>query len=123
METKVPFPIYVLLDDRLMLSIESPIRVLYHLEPIDIENDEYLFWDANGKGVRVSINRQKVHSIEYADNPITLIEAFRLYSQAIGVDVDMNGTIEVVWSRFKQAEAGLPRPKGVFSRLFRSSDG
>lgn len=33
-----------------MLLIERPDRLLYHLEAIDIENDEYLFWDSTGAG-------------------------------------------------------------------------
>lgn len=34
-----------------MIRIEESSRILYHLEAIDIENEEYLFWDANGAGV------------------------------------------------------------------------
>jgi hypothetical protein len=44
----VVYPLFALLDDRSMLIIEHCDRILYHLEAIDIENDEYFFWDAAG---------------------------------------------------------------------------
>jgi hypothetical protein len=48
-----PFPLYVRLDDGELIRIESIDKVLYHLEAIDIENNEYLFWDAAGNGVKI----------------------------------------------------------------------
>jgi hypothetical protein len=53
--------------DRLMFLVERPDRVLYHMEPIDIENEEYLFWDACGEGVRIAVKHEKFSSIEYCD--------------------------------------------------------
>lgn len=104
-----------------MLLIESPARVLYHLEAIDIENDEYLFWDADGNGARITVKGRKVSSIDLADNELSLKQAFGLSSKALGLDVDTNGTNEEVWARLKQAEDSLPRPRGFFSRIFRRS--
>ena len=38
-----------------MYLIEKPERLLYHLEAVDIEDDEYVFWDATGAGACVSV--------------------------------------------------------------------
>jgi len=43
MELIAAFPLYVRLDDGEVMQIESIERILYHLEAIDIENDEYMF--------------------------------------------------------------------------------
>ena len=48
----VQYPIFVFeKDSSSMQMIEKADEVFWHLEEIDIENDEYLFWDANGQGV------------------------------------------------------------------------
>jgi hypothetical protein len=39
-----------------MRLIENESRILSHLEAIDIEGDEYIFWDANGGGVSVAVS-------------------------------------------------------------------
>ena len=68
----VQFPLFVFeKDDRSMSLIETPERVLYHLEAIDIENDEYLFWDASGAGVCVSLTRDGIDSFRLCDPPVT----------------------------------------------------
>jgi hypothetical protein len=42
MNRSVSFPLFVFeKDDCSMFLVETPDKVLYHLEPIDIENDEY----------------------------------------------------------------------------------
>jgi hypothetical protein len=49
------FPLYVFeKDDWSMFLVEREEKLLYHIEPIDFENDEYLFWDAQGRGISVS---------------------------------------------------------------------
>ena len=45
MDDKALFPLYVRLDDGEIMRIGEAGRILYHLEAIDIENDEYMFWD------------------------------------------------------------------------------
>jgi hypothetical protein len=59
------FPLYVRLDDGEVLQIEGIERILYHLEAIDIENDEYMFWEANGHGLKIFIEKGRV--IGFAD--------------------------------------------------------
>jgi hypothetical protein len=84
-----------------MFLVESPERILYHMEPIDIGNNEYLFWDANGRGVRISLKGEKVRTIEHADNELSLLEAFNLYSEAYGLSADTTGPITEVWRRLR----------------------
>jgi hypothetical protein len=88
------------------------------MEPIDIENDEYLFWDANGRNIRISIERNKVAGIAYGDAEMTLAEAFKCHSEAFGLSVETTGPPDEVWLRLKEAEARLPRRRGILSKLF-----
>jgi len=61
----IAYPLFVFdKSDRAMRLIEEPERLFFHLEEIDIENDEYLFWDANGTGVRVRIIKRKSAAVE-----------------------------------------------------------
>lgn len=101
-----------------MRRVEGPDQVLYHMEPIDIENDEYLFWDANGRSVRISIERNKVAKIAYGDAEMTLAEAFKRHSEASGLSVEPAGPPDEVWRRLKEAEGRLPRRRGILSKLF-----
>lgn len=83
MDTVVSFPLYVFeKDDRSMFVVESPDKVLYHMEPIDIENDEYLYWDVSGRAVRISLAGQRVTGISYGEPEIPLAEAFKRHSEA-----------------------------------------
>jgi hypothetical protein len=66
-----------------MCLIETPERVLYHLEAIDIENNEYLFWDSTGVGVCVSVARGGVKQITSCTKTISLLEAFEAYEQSM----------------------------------------
>jgi hypothetical protein len=102
-----------------MRLVESPDQVLYHMEPIDIENDEYLCWDANGRAVRISIAGQRVIGIAYGETEMPLAEAFVRHSQAFSLNLDTTGPVDEVWRRLKEAENRLPRRSGLLSRLFR----
>ena len=68
-----------------MLLIEGPDRLLYHLETIDIENDEYLFWDSTG--ARVSVARDAVDQITRCDQSMSLSDAFEAFVQSLGLGV------------------------------------
>ena len=53
----VTYPLFAFeKDDKSMRLIENESRILSHLEAIDIENDEYVFWDASGEGVSVAVS-------------------------------------------------------------------
>lgn len=51
----VVYPLFVLLDDQTMMTIDSPNHILSDLEGIDIENGEYRFWDSTERPVRVTV--------------------------------------------------------------------
>ena len=104
-----------------MFVVETPDKVLYHMEPIDIENDEYVYWDAKGNGVRISVQGRMVIGIDRGTAEMPLTDAFKRHSDAFGLDVDTTGSIDEVWQRLKQAEDCLPRSSGLLSRLFRRS--
>ena len=122
MDASVSFPLFVFeKDDYSMFVVETPDKVLDHMEPIDIENGEYLCWDANGKAVRISISGLRVTGICYGEPEIPLAEAFRRYSEVHGLDVDTTGPFDQVWCRLKETKSRLPRSRGLLSRLFRRS--
>ena len=122
MDASVSFPLFVFeKDDYSMFIVETLDKVLYHMEPIDIENGEYLCWDANGRAVRISISGQRVTGICHGEPEIPLAEAFRRYSEVHGLDVDTTGPFDQVWCRLKDPASRLPRSRGLLSRLFRRS--
>ena len=98
------FPLFVFeKDDCSMFLVETPDKVLYHMEPIDIENNEYVCWDSNGNAVRISIQGQGVTGINHGAAEMPLAEAFKRHSDAFGLDVDTTGSVDRVWHRLKQA--------------------
>lgn len=116
-----------------MFLVETPDRILCHFEPIDIENEEFLFWDADGKSVRVSVAGKALSEIVYGEprgretglqpqRAMPLSEAFERHAQAFHLNVDTSGSAEEVWCRLKNAEARLPRRLGLLSRLFRKGE-
>lgn len=111
------FPLYTFeKDDWSMVLIENQDRVFYHIEPMDFENDEYLFWDAQGRDVRLIIDRKKPIKIEGTANEISLTEAFRRYSQVLGATVDLSGAPAEVWARL---QANI-KPESWRSRIARN---
>lgn len=96
------FPVYAFeKDDWTMFLVESPDDVLSNIEPIDLENNEYLFWDAEGCPVKLTLQRGKLTRVEEAENEITLHEAFARFSEALSLTIDTTGTIPEVWARLR----------------------
>jgi hypothetical protein len=118
MDHNIAFPVYVCLDDGQVIRIENFEKILYHLEAIDIENDEYLFWAANGQGLKVLIENNAVRGFQNADNGLSLQRAIETYAKQLAVPIDTSGTLEEVWERLQNAEKGLRRPRGLLARLF-----
>ncbi len=53
----VTYPLFAFeKDDKSMRLIENESRLLSNFEAIDIENNEYVFWDANGGGLSVAVS-------------------------------------------------------------------
>jgi len=119
MVDSVPFPLFIFeKDDCSMFLVEAPDKVLYQMEPIDIENDEYLCWDAKGQAVKISLSGNRVTRIEHGSSEISLSAALKRHSDAFGLAVDMTGPDQEVWDRLKEAEAKQPRKSGLLSRVF-----
>ena len=120
MDMNVAFPLYVFeKDDWSMFLVENPDRIFYHVEPIDFENDEYLFWDAHGRGVRLTLERGTLTNVEETRTEITIQEAFARYSHSLGVTVDTEGALAEVWARL-QANV---KPPSLRDRIIRNAIG
>lgn len=114
------FPIFVRLDDGTVMQIESHDRILYHLEAIDIENNEYLFWDADGRDVKVIIKSSKVSELRETDNGMSVQKAMDGYATQLGTTIEITGTPLETWRRIQAFKDSLPRPRGLLFRLFGS---
>jgi hypothetical protein len=111
----VEFPLFVFeKDDLSMLLIERPDRLLYHLETIDIENDEYLFWDSTGAGVCVSVARDAIDQITRCNQSMSLSDAFQAYVQSLSLGVSIDGPPIEVWRRI---QSQIPKRKPLWKRL------
>ena len=118
MDHSVVFPINVCLDDGHVIRIESFQKILYHLEAIDIENDEYQFWDANGLGLKILIEKNAVSGFQNADNRLSFQQAVDVYAEQLGVPIDAGGTPDEVWAKVQKAEQSVPQPRSFLARLF-----
>jgi hypothetical protein len=116
----VQFPLFVFAkDDRSMYLVETPERVLYHLEAIDIENNEYLFWDSTGAGVSISVARGKVKQIAVCEQAMSLREAFEAYAAYYGLRVIPGESTIATWRGF---QSQVPPRKTLWERLFRRAN-
>jgi hypothetical protein len=112
------FPLFVFeKDDRSMRLVENEESLFYHLEEIDIQNGEYLFWDVSGVGVCLQINKRKIVAVENCENGEELNEAFAAYSQSLGLTVDLSGSPLEAWDRILETAKKLPKRKGLLERL------
>lgn len=101
-----------------MFLVEGPDKVLHYMEPIDIENGEYLCWDTKGKAVRICFTGNRTPTIDHDTAEMSLSDAFKRHADALGLAVDTTGRADEVWRRLKEAEAQLPRKRSLLSRVF-----
>jgi hypothetical protein len=101
-----PFPLYVRLDDGELIRIESIDKVLTTLEAIDVENNEYLVWDAAGNAVKIvltgKVGRFKnpnMSGVRPAENPMSFQTAAQEWANQLGTRVDTTGTPHQIWER------------------------
>lgn len=112
----VQFPLFVFAkDDRSMSLVETPERIPYHLEAIDIENSEYLFWDSTGAALNISVSRGQVQQIARCEQAMLLQEAFEAYAKSYGLRVIAGDSALETW---KGLESQLPPRKSLWRRLF-----
>jgi hypothetical protein len=118
----IQYPLFVFeKDDCSMLTVEKPEQLFAHLEEIDIQNDEYLFWDASGRGVHLRVEKRKVVAIENCEARKDLSEAFVAYCQSLGLTVEFATQPVDTWKRIQAAEKLLPRKKVGLRESFLSS--
>ena len=76
-------------DDSSICRIEQENDILGHLEAIDIANDEYVIWDANGNGVSIQVSVRSVKSelvgVTSCAPAFPICDAFRRCAEARGV--------------------------------------
>jgi hypothetical protein len=112
----VIFPLLVFVkDDRSIFLIETPDRVSYHLEAIDIENEEYAFWDSTGAGACVSVVNGAIGQVQRGEQSMSVSAALRAYSESRGLDISLQGPPLEVWTHI---QSYLPRKKSFWNRLF-----
>jgi hypothetical protein len=112
----VQFPLFVFeKDDHSMYLVETPERVLYHLEAIDIENGEYLFWDSSGAGVCVSVTGDVLDPIRLCDPVLTLSEALGAYARTHKLQLPLEQSPLATW---RSLQSQLPPRKTFWTRVF-----
>lgn len=119
MAVEVKFPLIVFeTDDRSMFLIETPERLLHRLEKIDIENNEYVFWDSSGAGVCVSVAHGVKNQIAFCDNAMSVAEAFEAYARSYGLRLPLGESPLEIW---RSLQSQLPPRRTLWARLFRKS--
>jgi hypothetical protein len=114
----VRFPLFAFeKDDDSMFLIETPDRVLDHLEWVDIEGGEYMFWDSTGAGVCVTVKDGAIDQILRCEQSKSLADAFEAHTHSRGLEISLLGSPGEVWTRI---QAQLPRKTRLWTRLFSS---
>jgi hypothetical protein len=115
----VEYPIFVFeKDDHSMCLIEDESRIFYHLEAVDIENGEYVFWDAKGGGVSIEVSKGKMTGLGAGPAEFSLGDALVMFAKSEGISPAgaIASPIEE-WNRIQdQLEKRLK--KGILSRIF-----
>ena len=95
-----------------MRLIEDSSRILEYLEAIDIDNGEYVFWDANGDGVTITVTVTafggKLNGVASSLPAFPLREAFALYAKSLGINEPLTEAMPIDLWRHIQA-FGSPR--------------
>ncbi|HKW63881.1 MAG TPA: hypothetical protein VJN89_15120 [Candidatus Acidoferrum sp.] len=122
----VTYPLFVFeKDDKSIRLIDKETQILHHCEAIDIENDEYVFWDVNGAGVSVAVTSTttfktgKLKSVSSSAPAFPLRDAFKSYAESLGLSQAIaDGEPIDAWRRIRAELERRPRKKGILSRLF-----
>jgi hypothetical protein len=105
----VRYPLFVFVKDNSSIRLIPNERdILGKLEAIDIENDEYMVWDAEGTGVAIQVSvgafRSELMGVTpyAASSPIS--DAFNLYASARGLPQPLAGGTPAEMRNRLQAE-------------------
>jgi len=114
----VEYPIFVFeKDDHSMSLIEDESRLFYHLEAIDIENGEYVFWDAKGGGVSIQVAEGKMIGLGPGPAEFPLGDALVMFAKAEGISpAGPIASLIEEWNRI-QGELSRRPKKRILSRL------
>jgi len=93
-------------DDSSIRLIEHERDILGELEAIDIANDEYVLWDANGAGVAIEVLvgwfKSKLVRVVLCEPTIPVADAFRLHANANEISgFTSEGTPAEMWERLR----------------------
>ena len=104
-----------------MRLIQEEAGILRQLEAIDIENGEYVFWDANGIGVSISVStglfKAKLESVASSTAAFSIQEAFALYSKTLEIAEPVEGSPTDVWNWIQTEMQRRPRKRSFLSKL------
>jgi hypothetical protein len=116
----VVYPLFVFVkDEHSMRLIEAADRILGPFEAIDIEYDEYAFWDANSEGVSISVAKNKVVSVDHCAPVFPLQHAFALYVEFLGLPAAIvGGTPIETWNRINAELDKRPKKRSLLSKWF-----
>jgi hypothetical protein len=116
----VTYPLFAFeKDDHSMRVIESRDRILFWHEAIDIENDEYVFWDATGSGVKIEIGRNRVLSVTPCAASAPLGEALATYAESLGLPTNVfEGQPIEIWRKIERELRSRPKKRSWLSRIF-----
>jgi hypothetical protein len=121
----VTYPLFAFeKNDQSMKLVEDSSRILFHMEAIDIENGEYVFWDANGNGesvvVSVTAFKSKLTDVTSCAALFPLRGAFAPHAKALGLsEINVDGPPDEVWRRFQREIGARPKKRTLLSRIFR----
>jgi len=60
LEMNISYPIFIkAIDDKHVILIDSADKINYILEPIDVENNEYIAWDREGFPLEIRVDKQR----------------------------------------------------------------
>lgn len=104
-----------------MFKIDTFDRILSYIEAIDVENEEYVFWDATGRGVSIAIEKAKISAITLCAASFALSEAFTRYLESMELSRELqSGNPVETWDRIQAELSRRPKRRGWLSRLFSS---
>ena len=88
----IDFPVFVLAKDSgEILRYNSLVEMLHDMERIDVENEEYLAWDANERPIRMTVGRLPGLWLELdaASKPdrAGLLSALRYFAERRGIQL------------------------------------
>jgi hypothetical protein len=110
-------------DDQSMRLIEDSSRILYHCEAIDIENDEYVFWDANGGGVSIAVAvgafKSKLEGVTSCPAVFPVQDALILFAKTLGLPQAVTERAPMdVWNQIQAELQGRPKKRSFLSKMF-----